>query len=74
MTGPEPGEKRRFLLELWLEPRTVVSHRFRLRGAVRELEQDRRRGSIGGLKDLDEFVQTTFAGGPDREVRWETEP
>jgi hypothetical protein len=73
MSGPEPGEKRRFLLELWLEPRAVVSHLFRLRGVIRELASDRRPGSIGELRDVDEFVQSTFAG-PDREVRWETEP
>ena len=71
MTGPQPGEKRRFLLELWLEPRTVVSHLFRLRGDMSDLETHTK-ASVGGLKDVDDFIQQSFAA-PGREVRWEIE-
>lgn len=72
MTGPQPGEKRRFLLELWLEPRAAVSHLFRVRGRMRDLDSDAD-CSVGGLGDVEEFIQRSFAA-PDREVRWETEP
>jgi hypothetical protein len=72
MSSPRPGEKRRFLLELWLEPRTAVSQLFRLRGAMKELESDGRAQSISGPGDIDTFIQSTFSS-PDCEVRWETE-
>jgi len=73
MSNPQPGEKRRFLLELWLEPRTAVSHLFRLRGAIKELDSDRLPHSVGGLGDVDKFIQSTFSS-PDCEIRWEAEP
>ena len=72
MTGPQPGEKRRFLLELWLEPRAAVSQLFRVRGRMHDLETNADR-SVGGLGDVEEFIQSSFAA-PDREVRWEAEP
>lgn len=71
MSDPQPGEKRRFLLELWLEPRALVSHLFRLRGRMRDLGSESQ-CSVGALGDVDEFIRASFAT-PDREVRWETD-
>jgi len=72
MTGPQPGEKRRFLLELWLEPRTAVSQLFKVRGRMRDLDSDAD-CSVAGIGDVDVFIQSSFAA-PEREVRWEAEP
>jgi len=64
--------KHRFLLELWLEPREVATRIRRLRGRIQDLTT-RRTASIGGLRDVDAFIQTSVAstGRDEGNVEWE---
>lgn len=71
--APEPPVvKHRFLLELWLEPRQVATRIRRIRGRIQDLTT-RRTSSVGGLRDVDEFIQSTVAGDDSRDdIDWET--
>jgi len=71
---------RRFLLELWLEPRELTSALRRLRGRVSELPPAGTAGSAGpargvaGIEDLDDFLHEAFADDDQPSPRWEAEP
>lgn len=64
---------RRFLLELWLEPRQLIASRLGLRGRVQDLESGYRRG-VSSLHDVEEFIDEAFgeAGAPPHQ--WGDQP
>ncbi len=68
----EPVVRYRFLLELWVEPREVATRIRRLRGRILDLTTRRSR-SVGGLQDVDAFIQASVAAstGDPETVEWE---
>jgi hypothetical protein len=83
-SGPRrPGDRRRFLLELWLEPREVATRILRLRGRIKELPVgepaagafvDTPARSVASIEDIDAFIHESFEDGGGSRVAWEVEP
>jgi hypothetical protein len=72
-----PVDRRRFLLELWLEPRAVTTRDRRLRGRIKELRDDDTGRGVASLQDIDEYIHSVFASAFEAagaDVRWEIEP
>jgi hypothetical protein len=78
-----PGDRRRFLLELWLEPREVATRILRLRGRIKELPigeraadafEDNPARSVASIEDIDAFIHESFEAGSGSRVTWEVEP
>lgn len=67
-TSP-PVDRRRFLLELWLEPRAVTTRGPRLRGRITELRDGDQGRGVASIQDVEEYIRAAFAG-----AEWEIEP
>lgn len=67
------GDKHRFLLELWLEPREFATRVLRLRGRMHNLTTDTDR-SVAGISDIDGFIRESFTAGTEEQIGWAGEP